>query len=164
MFHMAHSIAACSALRWQPGIPMSVNRGNKLNKDLKLYLSQRFQKSSPDHELQQTIRDNLYRHAVPCTDGSWLWNFLIDMIYSQAIVWSPFGAQIASYLGEHGTITFDVMSNDQFVTWTKAPNVKEIKFDPAVCTTERAVDLSYAVSDRLGDGVDLKSAPVASQL
>uniref|UniRef100_A0AAZ3R6S5 Membrane-associated guanylate kinase, WW and PDZ domain-containing protein 1 n=1 Tax=Oncorhynchus tshawytscha TaxID=74940 RepID=A0AAZ3R6S5_ONCTS len=39
---------------------------NKLNKDLKHYLSQRFQKSSPDHELQQTIRDNLYRHAVPC--------------------------------------------------------------------------------------------------
>uniref|UniRef100_A0AAQ5ZHR5 Membrane-associated guanylate kinase, WW and PDZ domain-containing protein 1 n=1 Tax=Amphiprion ocellaris TaxID=80972 RepID=A0AAQ5ZHR5_AMPOC len=37
-----------------------------LNKDLKHYLSQRFQKSSPDHELQQTIRDNLYRHAVPC--------------------------------------------------------------------------------------------------
>ncbi|TNN34748.1 Membrane-associated guanylate kinase, WW and PDZ domain-containing protein 1 [Liparis tanakae] len=40
--------------------------GTKLNKDLKHYLSQRFQKSSPDHELQQTIRDNLYRHAVPC--------------------------------------------------------------------------------------------------
>lgn len=40
--------------------------GSKLNKDLKHYLSQRFQKSSPDHELQQTIRDNLYRHAVPC--------------------------------------------------------------------------------------------------
>lgn len=40
--------------------------GNKLNKDLKTYLSQRFQKSSADHELQQTIRDNLYRHAVPC--------------------------------------------------------------------------------------------------
>ncbi|XP_062401870.1 membrane-associated guanylate kinase, WW and PDZ domain-containing protein 1b isoform X2 [Sardina pilchardus] len=45
----------------------TVRQGNKLNKDLKRYLSQRFQKSSPDHELQQTIRDNLYRHAVPCT-------------------------------------------------------------------------------------------------
>ncbi|KAJ8259766.1 hypothetical protein GJAV_G00173160 [Gymnothorax javanicus] len=45
----------------------TVKQGNKLNKDLKHYLSQRFQKSSPDHELQQTIRDNLYRHAVPCT-------------------------------------------------------------------------------------------------
>uniref|UniRef100_A0A670XVY2 Membrane-associated guanylate kinase, WW and PDZ domain-containing protein 1 n=1 Tax=Pseudonaja textilis TaxID=8673 RepID=A0A670XVY2_PSETE len=31
------------------------------------FLNQRFQKGSPDHELQQTIRDNLYRHAVPCT-------------------------------------------------------------------------------------------------
>ncbi|XP_077429691.1 membrane-associated guanylate kinase, WW and PDZ domain-containing protein 1b isoform X3 [Vanacampus margaritifer] len=45
----------------------AVKPGNKLNKDLKHYLSQRFQKSSPDHELQQIIRDNLYRHAVPCT-------------------------------------------------------------------------------------------------
>ncbi|XP_041637205.1 membrane-associated guanylate kinase, WW and PDZ domain-containing protein 1b isoform X10 [Cheilinus undulatus] len=45
----------------------TVRQGSKLNKDLKHYLSQRFQKSSPDHELQQTIRDNLYRHAVPCT-------------------------------------------------------------------------------------------------
>ncbi|KAM8914632.1 membrane-associated guanylate kinase, WW and PDZ domain-containing protein 1b isoform 4-T4 [Spinachia spinachia] len=45
----------------------TVRQGSKLNKDLKHYLSLRFQKSSPDHELQQTIRDNLYRHAVPCT-------------------------------------------------------------------------------------------------
>uniref|UniRef100_A0AAY4BWE3 Membrane-associated guanylate kinase, WW and PDZ domain-containing protein 1 n=1 Tax=Denticeps clupeoides TaxID=299321 RepID=A0AAY4BWE3_9TELE len=45
----------------------TVRPGNKLNKDLKQYLSQRFQKSSADYELQQTIRDNLYRHAVPCT-------------------------------------------------------------------------------------------------
>ena len=40
--------------------------GSRLNKDLRHYLNQRFQKGSPDHELQQTIRDNLYRHAVPC--------------------------------------------------------------------------------------------------
>lgn len=40
--------------------------GGKLNKDLRHFLNQRFQKGSPDHELQQTIRDNLYRHAVPC--------------------------------------------------------------------------------------------------
>uniref|UniRef100_A0A8C9MYU9 Membrane associated guanylate kinase, WW and PDZ domain containing 1 n=1 Tax=Serinus canaria TaxID=9135 RepID=A0A8C9MYU9_SERCA len=39
----------------------------RLNKDLRHYLNQRFQKGSPDHDLQQTIRDNLYRHAVPCT-------------------------------------------------------------------------------------------------
>ncbi|XP_035402549.1 membrane-associated guanylate kinase, WW and PDZ domain-containing protein 1 isoform X20 [Cygnus atratus] len=42
-------------------------RGSRLNKDLRHYLNQRFQKGSPDHDLQQTIRDNLYRHAVPCT-------------------------------------------------------------------------------------------------
>uniref|UniRef100_A0A663M0Z1 Membrane associated guanylate kinase, WW and PDZ domain containing 1 n=1 Tax=Athene cunicularia TaxID=194338 RepID=A0A663M0Z1_ATHCN len=41
--------------------------GSRLNKDLRHYLNQRFQKGSPDHDLQQTIRDNLYRHAVPCT-------------------------------------------------------------------------------------------------
>uniref|UniRef100_A0A8C5C5G4 Membrane associated guanylate kinase, WW and PDZ domain containing 1a n=1 Tax=Gadus morhua TaxID=8049 RepID=A0A8C5C5G4_GADMO len=45
----------------------TVRQGNKLNKDLKRYLGLRFQKSSPDHELQQNIRANLYRHAVPCT-------------------------------------------------------------------------------------------------
>uniref|UniRef100_A0A803V213 Membrane-associated guanylate kinase, WW and PDZ domain-containing protein 1 n=1 Tax=Ficedula albicollis TaxID=59894 RepID=A0A803V213_FICAL len=41
--------------------------GGRLTKDLRHYLNQRFQKGSPDHDLQQTIRDNLYRHAVPCT-------------------------------------------------------------------------------------------------
>nr|XP_020441078.1 membrane-associated guanylate kinase, WW and PDZ domain-containing protein 1-like [Monopterus albus] len=45
----------------------TVRQGHKLNKDLKHYLSLRFQKSSPDHELQKVIRANLYRHAVPCT-------------------------------------------------------------------------------------------------
>ncbi|XP_047426394.1 membrane-associated guanylate kinase, WW and PDZ domain-containing protein 1-like isoform X5 [Mugil cephalus] len=45
----------------------TVRQGHRLNKDLKHYLSLRFQKSSPDHELQKTIRANLYRHAVPCT-------------------------------------------------------------------------------------------------
>uniref|UniRef100_A0A8D0A3F2 Membrane-associated guanylate kinase, WW and PDZ domain-containing protein 1 n=1 Tax=Sander lucioperca TaxID=283035 RepID=A0A8D0A3F2_SANLU len=45
----------------------TVRQGHKLSKDLKHYLSLRFQKSSPDHELQKTIRANLYRHAVPCT-------------------------------------------------------------------------------------------------
>ncbi|XP_042195477.1 membrane-associated guanylate kinase, WW and PDZ domain-containing protein 1b isoform X5 [Callorhinchus milii] len=45
----------------------TVRQGSKLNKDLRHYLNQRFQKGSADHELQQTIRDNLYRHAMPCT-------------------------------------------------------------------------------------------------
>ncbi|XP_058244796.1 membrane-associated guanylate kinase, WW and PDZ domain-containing protein 1 isoform X4 [Hemibagrus wyckioides] len=45
----------------------TVRQGNKLNKDLRQYLSMRFQKSSPDHDLQQTIRNNLYHYAVPCT-------------------------------------------------------------------------------------------------
>ncbi|XP_023609815.1 membrane-associated guanylate kinase, WW and PDZ domain-containing protein 1 isoform X7 [Myotis lucifugus] len=48
----------------------AVRPGGKLSKDLRHFLSQRFQKGSPDHELQQTIRDNLYRHAVPCTTRS----------------------------------------------------------------------------------------------
>ncbi|XP_078717224.1 membrane-associated guanylate kinase, WW and PDZ domain-containing protein 2-like isoform X2 [Lampetra fluviatilis] len=41
--------------------------GGALTKDLRLYLNQRFQKGSVDHELQQTIRDNLYLRTVPCT-------------------------------------------------------------------------------------------------
>uniref|UniRef100_A0A3P9PQ33 Membrane-associated guanylate kinase, WW and PDZ domain-containing protein 1 n=1 Tax=Poecilia reticulata TaxID=8081 RepID=A0A3P9PQ33_POERE len=45
----------------------TVRQGHKLNKDLKHFLSLRFQKTSPDHDLQKTIRANLYRHAVPCT-------------------------------------------------------------------------------------------------
>ncbi|XP_073900255.1 membrane-associated guanylate kinase, WW and PDZ domain-containing protein 1 isoform X9 [Castor canadensis] len=45
----------------------AVRQGGRLNKDLRHFLSQRFQKGSADHELQQIIRDNLYRHAVPCT-------------------------------------------------------------------------------------------------
>ncbi|XP_055366398.1 membrane-associated guanylate kinase, WW and PDZ domain-containing protein 1-like isoform X5 [Betta splendens] len=45
----------------------TVRQGHRLNKDLKHYLSLRFQKSSADHELQKVIRANLYRHAVPCT-------------------------------------------------------------------------------------------------
>ncbi|XP_013871762.1 membrane-associated guanylate kinase, WW and PDZ domain-containing protein 1, partial [Austrofundulus limnaeus] len=48
----------------------TVRQGHKLNKDLKHFLSLRFQKSSPDHVLQKTIRANLYRHAVPCTTRS----------------------------------------------------------------------------------------------
>ncbi|XP_060787615.1 membrane-associated guanylate kinase, WW and PDZ domain-containing protein 1-like isoform X2 [Neoarius graeffei] len=45
----------------------TVRQGSKLNKDLRHYLSMRFQKSSPDHDLQQTIRNSLYHYAVPCT-------------------------------------------------------------------------------------------------
>lgn len=111
------------------------------------------------------------------TDGSWLWNFLINMIYFQAFVLSPFGAQISFFLGEHGyayvrvcknacvcmcvmewlcgrgctvhrrAITFDVMNNDQLNK--SARRQRKIQFVAAVRTTERAVDLSYAVSDRL---------------
>ncbi|KAI5093855.1 membrane-associated guanylate kinase, WW and PDZ domain-containing protein 2 isoform X2 [Silurus meridionalis] len=44
-----------------------VTPGGVLDKDLKLYLSLRFQKGSIDHELQQIIRDNLYLRTVPCT-------------------------------------------------------------------------------------------------
>ncbi|XP_039184655.1 membrane-associated guanylate kinase, WW and PDZ domain-containing protein 1 isoform X12 [Crotalus tigris] len=51
----------------EPIVFKAVRQGSRLNKDLRHFLNQRFQKGSPDHELQQTIRDNLYRHAVPCT-------------------------------------------------------------------------------------------------
>ena len=35
--------------------------------DLKEYLSRRFVRASIDHELQSTIRDNIYIRTVPCT-------------------------------------------------------------------------------------------------
>ncbi|XP_067134043.1 membrane-associated guanylate kinase, WW and PDZ domain-containing protein 1-like isoform X4 [Centruroides vittatus] len=38
-----------------------------LTKDLRQYLNTRFQKGSIDHDLQNTIRDNLYLRTVPCT-------------------------------------------------------------------------------------------------
>ncbi|ESO07417.1 hypothetical protein HELRODRAFT_191177 [Helobdella robusta] len=38
-----------------------------LNVDLKKFLSRRFRKNSVDHELQQTIRINVYKRTVPCT-------------------------------------------------------------------------------------------------
>ncbi|XP_060759805.1 membrane-associated guanylate kinase, WW and PDZ domain-containing protein 2a isoform X4 [Neoarius graeffei] len=44
-----------------------VKTGGVVDKDLRLYLSLRFQKGSLDHELQQIIRDNLYLRTVPCT-------------------------------------------------------------------------------------------------
>ena len=35
--------------------------------DLRVYLNSRFPKGGPDHELQNTIRDNLYLRTVPVT-------------------------------------------------------------------------------------------------
>jgi len=37
-----------------------------LTKDLKLYLSQRFNKDTVDYHLQAAIRDNLYLRTLPC--------------------------------------------------------------------------------------------------
>ncbi|XP_062853005.1 membrane-associated guanylate kinase, WW and PDZ domain-containing protein 2a isoform X2 [Trichomycterus rosablanca] len=44
-----------------------VEPGGLVDKDLRRYLSLRFQKGSLDHELQQVIRDNLYLRTLPCT-------------------------------------------------------------------------------------------------
>ena len=38
-----------------------------LTRDLRQYLNTRFQKGSVDHELQNTIRDNVYLRTVPVT-------------------------------------------------------------------------------------------------
>ncbi|XP_050973703.1 membrane-associated guanylate kinase, WW and PDZ domain-containing protein 1 isoform X3 [Labeo rohita] len=45
----------------------TVKAGGRLKKDLRYFLSQRFQKSSEDQRLQESIRNNLYRHGAPCT-------------------------------------------------------------------------------------------------
>ena len=49
-----------------------------LTKDLRQFLDARFQKGSIDHELQQTIRDNLYMRTVPCNS--------IDLIKSSSLI------------------------------------------------------------------------------
>ncbi|KAG1659665.1 Membrane-associated guanylate kinase, WW and PDZ domain-containing protein 2 [Nymphon striatum] len=41
-----------------------------VTKDLRQYLNARYQKGSIDHDLQNTIRDNLYLRTVPCTTRS----------------------------------------------------------------------------------------------
>jgi len=37
-----------------------------LTRDLQEFLNRRFQKGSVDHDLQQTIRNNIYKRTVPC--------------------------------------------------------------------------------------------------
>ncbi|PVD24614.1 hypothetical protein C0Q70_15098 [Pomacea canaliculata] len=53
----------------QNGAPVMIKtvRPDFLTKDLRQYLATRFPKGSVDHDLQQTIRDNLYMRTVPCT-------------------------------------------------------------------------------------------------
>ncbi|XP_041347543.1 membrane-associated guanylate kinase, WW and PDZ domain-containing protein 1-like isoform X3 [Gigantopelta aegis] len=53
----------------QNGAPVMIKtvRSGLLPKDLRVFLNARFQKGSIDHDLQQTIRDNLYMRTVPCT-------------------------------------------------------------------------------------------------
>ncbi|KAF8768407.1 Membrane-associated guanylate kinase like protein [Argiope bruennichi] len=49
-----------------PATNRSISKGY-LTKDLRNFLNTRFQKGSVDHDLQNTIRDNLYQRTVPCT-------------------------------------------------------------------------------------------------
>ncbi|GAB1597467.1 membrane-associated guanylate kinase, WW and PDZ domain-containing protein 1 isoform X1 [Argonauta hians] len=53
----------------QNGAPVLIKtlRSGMLPRDLRQYLNTRFLKGSLDHDLQQTIRDNLYMRTVPCT-------------------------------------------------------------------------------------------------
>lgn len=53
----------------QNGAPVMIKsvKAGLLPKDLRQYLTSRFPKGSVDHDLQQTIRDNLYLRTVPCT-------------------------------------------------------------------------------------------------
>ncbi|XP_050413169.2 membrane-associated guanylate kinase, WW and PDZ domain-containing protein 2 isoform X3 [Patella vulgata] len=53
----------------QNGAPVMIKtlRPGLLPRELRQFLTARFQKGSVDHDLQQTIRDNLYMRTVPCT-------------------------------------------------------------------------------------------------
>ncbi|GFR06679.1 membrane-associated guanylate kinase, WW and PDZ domain-containing protein 1 [Trichonephila clavata] len=48
-------------------VPVKAVKSGYLTKDLRNFLNTRFQKGSIDHDLQNTIRDNLYQRTVPCT-------------------------------------------------------------------------------------------------
>ncbi|XP_055937343.1 membrane-associated guanylate kinase, WW and PDZ domain-containing protein 1-like isoform X2 [Argiope bruennichi] len=48
-------------------VPVKAVKAGYLTKDLRNFLNTRFQKGSVDHDLQNTIRDNLYQRTVPCT-------------------------------------------------------------------------------------------------
>ncbi|XP_071035063.1 membrane-associated guanylate kinase, WW and PDZ domain-containing protein 1 isoform X4 [Parasteatoda tepidariorum] len=50
-------------------VRICVTKGG-LGKDLRQHLNTRFPKNSPDCELQNTVRDNLYLRTVPCTTRS----------------------------------------------------------------------------------------------
>ncbi|ESP04594.1 hypothetical protein LOTGIDRAFT_136033 [Lottia gigantea] len=56
----------------QNGAPVMIKTLQKgrfkcIDQPLRPFLTSRFQKGSVDHDLQQTIRDNLYMRTVPCT-------------------------------------------------------------------------------------------------
>ncbi|XP_037797834.1 uncharacterized protein LOC119592993 isoform X4 [Penaeus monodon] len=63
---------ACLPPATSPPHPASSrsNRTWSLTRDLRQYLNTRFQKGSVDHELQNTIRDNVYLRTVPVTTRS----------------------------------------------------------------------------------------------
>ena len=54
-----------------------------LTRDLRTYLNTRFQKGSVDHELQNTIRDNLYLRTVPVTTRAPRANEVSDLSHTE---------------------------------------------------------------------------------
>ncbi|KAG8191530.1 hypothetical protein JTE90_019594 [Oedothorax gibbosus] len=53
--------------RSENSVKIKAVKSGHLTKDLRNFLNTRFQKGSLDHDLQNTIRDNLYQRTVPCT-------------------------------------------------------------------------------------------------
>uniref|UniRef100_A0AAQ4PE89 Membrane-associated guanylate kinase, WW and PDZ domain-containing protein 1 n=1 Tax=Gasterosteus aculeatus aculeatus TaxID=481459 RepID=A0AAQ4PE89_GASAC len=111
--------------------PGPMGDARKLNKDLKHYLSQRFQKSSPDHELQQTIRDNLYRHAVPCESTTVQHAALSFLTFMSSIrchlLSSPFpGTTRGPRDGEVSGVDYNFLSVEDFLKLEKSGTLLEI--------------------------------------
>ena len=116
--------------------------GNKLNKDLKHYLSLRFQKSSPDHELQQTIRDNLYRHAVPCE----------SLNLFQLVLSLPGIINFSSIAASH--ICLVCLSN-YFWLFQSSPRMVPLSFCPTLANHLAWLIISYFSQSSLTLWVDL---------
>ena len=89
-----------------------------LTKDLRQFLDARFQKGSIDHDLQQTIRDNLYMRTVPCKCHT------SQSIYAKTI-FSSLGTTRPPRPGEINGQDYTFLSTKDFRALEKSGNLLE---------------------------------------
>ncbi len=102
-----------------------------LTKDLRIYLNTRFQKNSLDHDLQQTIRDNLYMRTVPC---KLLFTFLpkLKIICRQRMSKIPVNGWWDPWIVSHPNLSSICCSINDIFDWCLVKEVSWIKMHPFV--------------------------------